>query len=267
MVHGGPGASCDYFKYHAELFSHNVNVVLFDEGGVRRSDAINPDIFTFQDLIDDMDDIRKVLDIKKWSVLGHSFGGLLALLYAVKYHEHTETVVFECPSFHYEDAFFHIKKAVYDKLNERGYSDIAARIAVMLEDKDAKIMDILAIVPGHIVSELYHPFPKNEKVAALDIDFTDEENEKTQIHCGIVISNNEANENHLPKLKNLYMPALLLLGEYDFVCSPKQQDVFTRNVAKGEIIILPNCGHNLHVEVPQIFVETVWDFVRCSLPS
>ena len=92
LVHGGPGASCDYFKHQAELLSMNMNVVLFDERGVRRSEAIKPEDFYFQMLIDDMDEIRRSLNINKWSVLGHSFGGLLAFLYAVKYQEHVETV-------------------------------------------------------------------------------------------------------------------------------------------------------------------------------
>ena len=65
MVHGGPGAGCDYFRYQAELLSRHVNIVLFDERGVKRSDKIEPEGFDFQVLIDNIDDIRRALNINK----------------------------------------------------------------------------------------------------------------------------------------------------------------------------------------------------------
>jgi len=52
-----------------------------------------------------------------------------------------------------------------------------------------------------------------------------------------------------------------MLGEYDVVCSPKQQEAFVNGVIKGQIVILPNCGHTLHSEIPHKFVETVLEFM------
>lgn len=74
----------------------------------------------------------------------------------------------------------------------------------------------------------------------------------------LVINDSYANENHFQKLKQLTVPALLMLGEYDVVCSPKQQEAFTNYVQKGKPITLPNCGHTLHSEVPLLY--------NCSKP-
>ena len=261
MVHGGPGASCDYFRYQAELLSQHVNVILFDERGVRRSDGIDPEGFDFQVLIDDMDDIRTTLNVKKWSVLGHSFGGLLALLYATKYQSDVEAVIFECPSFCNKDTSGYIIEAIISKLREHGYDDFEAELLQAKEGGIASLWGIMPKIPGHVITEVYHPFPVNDKTQAFKSDFTAEEQEKTNVHCELVVNDSYVNENHYHKLKQLTMPSLLLLGEYDVVCSPKQQEAFANNVANGQIVVLPNCGHTLHNEVPQLFVEKVLTFI------
>jgi proline iminopeptidase len=261
MVHGGPGASCDYFRYQAELLSQHINVVLFDERGVRRSDGIDPKNFDFQILIDDMEDIRKVLGIKKWSVLGHSFGGLLALLYAAKYQSDVESIIFECPSFCNADTSNYIIEAIEKKLYEHGHKGLETELLQAKEAGIAGLWGIMGKIPGHIIAEIYHPFPIKDKAAAFESAFTTEEAEKTRAHCELVVMDSYANENHFDKLKLLSMPSLLLLGEYDVVCSPKQQEAFVNNAAKGKTVILPNCGHTLHGEIPELFVEEVLAFM------
>jgi len=262
LVHGGPGASCDYFRYQAELLSQHINVVLFDERGVRRSDPINQENFDFQILIDDMDDIRKALNIEKWSVLGHSFGGLLTLLYATKYSDDIESVIFECPSFCNTDTTDYIVKAIRNKLLEHGYNDFDAELAQAQEGGVASLWSVMGKIPGHVISEIYHPFPRDGIAESFDSKaFTDEEQQKTQVHCGLVVNDSYANENHFHKLEQLSVPALLMIGEYDVVCSPKQQEAFKNGVLKGQIVILPNCGHTLHSEIPLKFVETVLKFM------
>ena len=240
-----------------------MNVVLFDERGVRRSDAIDTENFDFQILLDDMEEIRTALHIKKWSVLGHSFGGLLAFLYAVKYQENVETLILECPTFHYKDSSDYTNQAIIKKLNEHGLYGLAAEITSVMESENPYSGHIFDAIPEHVVTEIYHPFPRNKKASEMSFKngITDEENEKTKRHCALVMNDIYANENHLPKLKNLYISSLLLIGEHDIVCSPHQQAVFARDVAKGKIIVLPNCGHTLHGEIPVVFVDTVLGFM------
>jgi proline iminopeptidase len=264
MVHGGPGASCDYFRYQAELLSQHVNVVLFDERGVRRSDVIEPENFDFQVLIDDIDDIRKAFNIKKWSVLGHSFGGLLTLLYATKYQEDTESIIFECPSFCNADTSNYIIEAIKNKLHELENFTLDNELLKAKEGGISSLWDIMGKIPGHIITEIYHPFPRNDKAANMSFEnaFTAEEEEKTKVHCDLVVRDSYANENHFHRLKHLSVPSLLLIGEYDVVCSPKQQEAFTKDVLKSKIVVLPNCGHTLHNEIPHLFVETVLDFLN-----
>lgn len=133
-LHGGPGASCVDFCYHqAKALGDSLRVVAIDQRGVLRSDPVEPDeSFSLQDLIEDCEALRVALGIRKWSVLGHSFGGYLAFRYAHQYPESVHKVLYEAPCF---DAKLSteslMRKALYVAQQKR--LDCAADIQAHLE--------------------------------------------------------------------------------------------------------------------------------------
>lgn len=100
-LHGGPGASClDFSVYQAKELSKRIRVISMDQRGVLRSDPIEEDEpFGLDDLIRDCEALRQMLGITQWSVLGHSFGGYVALAYAFEHLEAVKKVMYEAPSF------------------------------------------------------------------------------------------------------------------------------------------------------------------------
>ncbi|MCV5432569.1 alpha/beta hydrolase, partial [Escherichia coli] len=67
-----------------------------------RSEEITEDeAFGLKDLIEDCEELKKVLQSKKWSIIGHSFGGYVALLYASIYPSSIEKIIFEGPTFNF----------------------------------------------------------------------------------------------------------------------------------------------------------------------
>lgn len=86
FLHGGPGGQTS--KSNTVYFSPAVyKVVLFDQRGAGKSTP-NAEILenTTQHLVDDIETLRKHIDIPKWhSVFGGSWGSTLALLYAQAY--------------------------------------------------------------------------------------------------------------------------------------------------------------------------------------
>ena len=84
--HGGPGASCLDFTAQAKALSSKLKVIIFDQCGVLRSERINEnESYGMKIQVDMIEEMRKMLGIDKWSVLGHSYGGMLACLYAHTY--------------------------------------------------------------------------------------------------------------------------------------------------------------------------------------
>ncbi len=100
-LHGGPGESCYDFSFHqAERLKDYLYVIMIDQRGVCRSEEITEDeTFGLKDLIEDCEELKKALQIEKWSIVGHSFGGYLALLYAATYPNSIEKIIFEGPTF------------------------------------------------------------------------------------------------------------------------------------------------------------------------
>jgi proline iminopeptidase len=87
FLHGGPGAGCE--SYHRQLFDpEKYRIILFDQRGCGRSRP-HAELRqnTTQDLIADMEKIRKYLDIDQWVVAGGSWGSTLALAYAEAHPE------------------------------------------------------------------------------------------------------------------------------------------------------------------------------------
>src|ERR1700742_320168 len=86
IVHGGPGASHDYFlPYLLPLARHN-RVIFIDERGSGKSEKLeDPSGYTVENMVEDVEAVRQGLKLGKINLLGHSFGGVLAQAYALKY--------------------------------------------------------------------------------------------------------------------------------------------------------------------------------------
>lgn len=80
LLHGGPGCP-DYLGPVAASLALGHRAVTFDQRGVGRSAALNGR-FGVSDYLGDLEAIRARLGIDRWHVFGHSWGGLLAQLYA-----------------------------------------------------------------------------------------------------------------------------------------------------------------------------------------
>ncbi|WP_316368266.1 prolyl aminopeptidase [Candidatus Thiodiazotropha sp. CDECU1] len=82
FLHGGPGAGCE--PYHRRFFNpDHYRVVLFDQRGCGHSTPhASIESNTTWDLVDDMEKIRRQLNIEQWLLFGGSWGSTLALAYA-----------------------------------------------------------------------------------------------------------------------------------------------------------------------------------------
>lgn len=93
-LHDGPGASCLDFVNQAKALSKKMKVIIFDQLGVLRSEAIpENESYSMEYQIEMIEEMRKLLGIEKWSILGHSYGGMLAVLYAYIYPNSIHKVI------------------------------------------------------------------------------------------------------------------------------------------------------------------------------
>ena len=87
FVHGGPGSTSYYFEAMAgaPIIEQQMQMIYYDQRGAGRSDSAANRDYSLKRMLQDMDELRQHLKIQKWSVMGHSFGGILITNYALQY--------------------------------------------------------------------------------------------------------------------------------------------------------------------------------------
>src|SRR5271165_5645601 len=88
IVHGGPGASHDYFLPYLLPLARTNRLIFIDERGSGRSSKLE-DVhgYTIENMVEDVEAVRVALGMGKITLLGHSAGGVLAQAYALKYQK------------------------------------------------------------------------------------------------------------------------------------------------------------------------------------
>jgi len=95
IINGGPGLDCEGFTPLAKLLSDKYMTILFDQRGTGKSKLkqVDSTTVTMELMARDMETIRNYFKIKKWIVLGHSFGGWMAEYYAVHYPDPIKAMI------------------------------------------------------------------------------------------------------------------------------------------------------------------------------
>jgi len=93
-LHGGPGATHDYLIPFSDLAGHGYRVVLFDQLGCGRSDVPEDhSLFTLGHNVEETEGLRAALGLGKIHLIGSSYGGLLALAYALRFPTHLRSLI------------------------------------------------------------------------------------------------------------------------------------------------------------------------------
>ena len=84
IMHGGPGV--DHTTMHSlRALADRFTLVFYDHRCNGRSECADIASMTWENLTADADQLRQKLGFERWAVLGHSFGGMVALEYALRY--------------------------------------------------------------------------------------------------------------------------------------------------------------------------------------
>ena len=83
-LHGGPGVGHDYLETLAAMASHGRRVIFYDQLGCGNSDQPDdPSLWNVQLFVEEVDVVRRALGLERVHVLGQSWGGMLAMEYAL----------------------------------------------------------------------------------------------------------------------------------------------------------------------------------------
>ena len=274
-LHGGPGASCLDFVNQAKALSGKMRVVIFDQLGVLRSDGIaENESYSMEYQIEMVEEMRKILGIEKWSVLGHSYGGMLAVLYASACPDSVHKIILECPSLWFEDS----ARSTAEYLSEHIHSLNDGEAVKLWEkvrfadyqDKTEVVWDLSALL-GYVTDmELrfyLHGITLEEYEMSMDTtDIADEMWSKGEQHLKKLLETPAAGsaqkrvlmtDDLLPLIQKIAAPMLLINGKYDPACSKHQIEYIMNSAQDVTQAVFENSGHFPRLEEAEKYTNTV----------
>lgn len=271
-LHGGPGASCADFRNQAKAISQEFHVISFDQLGVLRSDAISEsEPYGMQLQIEMCEELRQKLSVSKWALLGHSYGGMLAVLYAYRFPQSISAILYECPSFNWQMSAKTISaymrkhfESICDSEGQK-YCDAVDAVVAVKKDFLDEFLIMLNYVKDPMVRNYLHGISFEEYNAEIDWEnqgITNEMFLKSNTHFAKLRKDGKMFDNFLLLLKDIQKPSLLMTGRYDPVCREEMRDCFLTLCPQFELEEFANSGHFPRLEEPEKFTETVCTFLR-----
>jgi proline iminopeptidase len=272
IVHGGPGASHDYFlPYLLPLARHN-RLIFVDERGSGKSQKLDdPAGYTVENMVEDLEAVRQGLVLGKISLLGHSYGGVLAQAYALKYQNNLTHLIL-CSTFpstaQMNQVFVKMKEKMTPELRAR--IDAAEKEGLFGHGKDYEKNRYTSDYMIAAWGEGYFPYlygnkpdPNYDPIAAGNIPW-DLYREMWGSHGEFVIDGNPKSVEYVDRLPGIHVPTVIIVGDHD-ECDPSLSQEMHEKIAGSQIVILPKSGHMTFVDQQGLFNASVIDFLHPNL--
>jgi proline iminopeptidase len=268
IVHGGPGASHDYFlPYLLPLARHN-ELIFIDERGSGRSQKLeDASGYTVENMVEDVEAVRQALGLGKISLLGHSYGGCLAQAYAFKYQRNLSHLILGSTfssTKAINEVFVHMKEKMPAELRDRiSKMEAAGLYGHGKEYEQHRYTNEYMIAAW---GEGYFPYlyqnrpdPNYDPVANGNTAW-DLYREMWGSHGEFIIDGNLKSVEYTDQLATIKVPTLVLVGDHD-ESDPAMSQVMHEKIAGSRLVIFPKAGHMTFVDQPDMFVKAVDDFL------
>jgi proline iminopeptidase len=268
IVHGGPGASHDYFLPYLTPLARHYQLIFIDERGSGRSQTLEDvSAYTVENMVEDVEAVRQALGLGQVSLLGHSYGGVLAQAYALKYQKNLSALILA--------STFSSTKAlneVFAQMKEKMPPELRDRINRLESDglyghgrdyeKNRYTTEYMTAAWGdgyfpylyrNRPDPNYDPIDNGKMSWALYREMWGSQGE-------FIVDGNLKSVEYTDRLATIKVPTLLLAGDHD-ECDPSMSRVMQAKIAGSKLVILPESGHMTFVDQPGLFEKAVEDFL------
>lgn len=270
IVHGGPGASHDYFlPYLLPLARHNRLIFIDSRGSGKSSKVSDPAQYTVENMADDVEAVRQALGLGKISLFGHSYGGVVVQAYAFKYQKNLSHLILGstfASTKQINQALAKIKAAMPEadrkRLEELEQAGLFGKGEVWehgrYPDEYAKLAWGVGYLPFIYVK---NPDPNYDPVASNTSTAWDVYREMWGSHGEYVVDGNLKSVEYVDKLPSIKVPTLIIVGDHD-ESDPVMSKEMHEKIAGSKLVILPESGHMTFVDQPDLFLKSITEFVN-----
>ncbi len=265
FIAGGPGNAHSYLRSFDSLSTTNT-LVYFDAFGRGKSDtAKNVTEYSLQRDIEDLEALRKAMGFSKINILGHSYGGLVAQGYAIKYPENVSHLIL-ANTFHsylmWQENCDNSNREIKTNYPEVWEELMKAREQGVISS-DQIHQEIYSKVPYGF---LYAYNPENFRRSGRK-PYPNSNNSKLYYQMvgkdgDFIVGNDIGNFDFRKELKDLKMPILIYGGRFDRVAVPWMMDKYKQYCPQAKYVMFEKSGHNPQNEEPEALFKLIRGFLE-----
>lgn len=258
-LHGGPG------MYHDELlpffldFAKSNKVIFYDQRGNGKStlERIDNTTFNVELLVEDLEELRKEFGVKKLNIIGHSWGGLLAMYYSVKYPDNVKRLILvdaapvntDLLKKSYQKQMSMFKPEELEQLQKLYQSEDFLAGNPNILNEAMRISEGAVFSNKDMIDEYMKVAAFNERTAKNAVLLNDL---ATQIKLNIHVQD---------RLSNINCPTLIINGKDDFIVEEAYL-LANKLIADSEIVLIKEAGHYPFIENKKDFFSELDNFIK-----
>ena len=250
-IHGGPGGDHTGFKPGYAALTAAMQVVYFDHRGQGRSARGNPDRWTLDENVEDMEALRRHLGCGPIVSIGTSFGGMVAMAHAARYPEAVSHLVLVVTASH--GGFIPRAQQI---LAERGTPEQQALCAKVWEGGFADEAELKRYY--RVMGPLYAA--KHDPAMA-------EAGLGRAIHSPEALNRAFRPDGFLrsfdlrPELARIAAPTLIIAGAHDWICPPEFSAEIHALIPGSRLVVVEDSSHSMRVDAPERLFGEILGFV------
>jgi proline-specific peptidase len=260
VMHGGPGADM-YTMLPFRRCADDHTVIFYDHRCNGRSTG-EQETMTWDNLTADADSLREELGFDRWAVLGHSFGGYVALEYALRYPDRLSHLILLDSA---GDAFWCRQNAA-DIMARRGFPPEKVELVRRWFNGEFEPKEMLPIFIR--IGEAYSyrtglPFLWRTALEALHGGWRSKLRPEALIFAGRHLLDGWS---VMGRLGEIATPTLVMGGRQDFVNPPEHQAQLAAGIPEAHLHIVERAGHNPHSERTEEVMSATRAFLGTDAP-
>jgi proline iminopeptidase len=264
LLNGGPGATHEYFEcFENFLPAEGIEIIYYDQLGCGNSD--NPNDVALWDLaryVEEVEQVRKALnlDATNFYMLGHSWGGILAMEYALKYQNNMKGLIIS----NMMSSCLEYGKYADEVLAKQMDPKVLAELNQIEAAKDftnPRYMELL--IPNFYEKHILRfpakdwPEPVNRSFAKMNQSLY----VSMQGPSEFGISGKLEKWDRKADLKNITIPTLVIGAKYDTM-DPKHMEEMSKLVQNGTYLFCPKGSHMDFYDDQKVYFEGLIPFLK-----
>ncbi len=264
VIPGGPGDSHIYLTPWFNELAKLHKLIYYDAFGRGKSDrAKNPDEYSFERDVKDLEGLRVDLGIEKWTVIGHSYGGMVAQAYALKYPNSVSKLILSNTLYDAEMWQENDNNSNYEIRNQ--YPGIWAALMKLREEGMVSSSPECQKVYGEVPAGLlyFYNAANADKVRKDSLSFNPIVYYRLVGADGdFLIGGDIGKLDFRTELKNLKMPVLIIAGRFDRIAVPRFSDKFKEYCPQAKFVMFEKSGHLPFIEQTKKYFQVIEEFLK-----